>query len=88
MTSYLLYKSRLVPPFIAVLGMIGGPLIFSCGLLVTLGLFEQISLWGALLAIPVFAYEMSLAIWLLAKGFNATPMVAAPEQNLFQLASS
>jgi hypothetical protein len=49
MTSYLLYKSKLVPLFVSVLGLVGGPLIFSCGLLVTLGLFDQISVWGALL---------------------------------------
>jgi hypothetical protein len=26
--------------------------------------------WGALFAIPVFVYEMVLAIWLIIKGFN------------------
>jgi hypothetical protein len=88
MTSYLLYKSKLVPHFIAVLGLVGGPLIFCCGLLVTLGLFDQLSVWGALLAIPVFAYEMSLAIWLIAKGFKVTSVAAAPLQNLFKLAAS
>jgi hypothetical protein len=88
MTSYLLYKSRLVPRFISVLGMAGGPLIFCCGLLVTLGLFDQISVWGAMLAVPVFAYEMILAIWLIAIGFNATPVASVSKQNLFKLAAS
>ena len=88
MTSYLLYKSNLVPRFVSVLGLVGGSLIFSCGVLVTLGLFAQISVWGALFAIPVFAYEMSLAIWLIAKGFKATPIASAPMQNLFKLASN
>ena len=72
MTGYLLYKSKLVPRFISILGMIGGPMIFMCAILVTFGLFPQLSLWGGLLAMPVFVYEMSLAIRLLTKGFNET----------------
>ncbi|MFZ1677913.1 MAG: DUF4386 domain-containing protein [Saprospiraceae bacterium] len=71
MTSYLLYKSKLVPRFISMLGLIGGPFIFVCGVMVMFGVFLQISLWGVLLAIPVFLYEMSLAVRLLVKGFKA-----------------
>jgi hypothetical protein len=86
MTAYLLHRSTLVPRFISILGLIGGPMIFLCGVLVTLGLFDQISPPGTLLALPVFAYEMSLAIWLVVKGFNqiSTP---APLNNLYKLAS-
>lgn len=71
MTAYLLYSSRLVPRFISILGLAGGPLIFGCGILVMFGVFPQVSHWAGLLAIPVFLYEMSLAIWLLTRGFNA-----------------
>ena len=72
MMSYVLYKSKLVPSFIYLLGLVGGPLIFACALLVMFGIFPQISAWGALLAIPVFAYEMTLAVWLIGKGFNSS----------------
>jgi hypothetical protein len=72
MTSYLLFKLRLVPRFITALGLVGGPLISTCGVLVMFGVFPQISIWGVLLAIPVFLYEMSLAIWLISKGFNSS----------------
>ena len=27
-------------------------------------------MWGSVAAIPVFAWEMSLAVWLIAKGFK------------------
>lgn len=72
LTGYLLYRSKLVPRFISILGMIGGLLITSCGVMIMFGLFTQTSLWGGLLAIPVFVYEMSLAIRLLSRGFNKT----------------
>ena len=76
MTAYLLHQSKLVPRIISTLGLVGGPLISTCGILVVFGVFSQVSVWAGLLAIPVFLYEMSLAIWLLVKGFNspATPV--------------
>ena len=70
--SYFLYDSKLVPRFISVLGLVGGSLIFSCALLVMFGVFLQDSTWGAILGIPVFAYEMSLAVWLIVKGFKSS----------------
>jgi hypothetical protein len=70
MTSYLLYKSKLVPGFISILGMVAGPLISASGILVMFGMYDQISIQGALASLPVFSYEMLLAIWLIAKGFN------------------
>jgi hypothetical protein len=72
MMSCFLYKSKLVPRFISLLGLIGGPLIFACAVLVMFGVFPQISVWGAILAIPVFTYEMTLAVWLIVKGFNSS----------------
>jgi len=72
MMSYLLYKSKLVPRFIYVLGLGGGSLILACALLVMFGVFPQISVWGGLFAIPVFLYEMILAVWLIGKGFNSS----------------
>ena len=72
MMSYFLYDSKLVPRFISVLGLAGGFLILACALLVMFGIFLQVSTWGAILSIPVFAYEMSLAVWLIVKGFNSS----------------
>ncbi|WP_426448295.1 DUF4386 domain-containing protein [Paenibacillus sp. S-38] len=72
MYSYIFYKSRLVPRFIPILGMTGAALIFSCSLLVMFGVIEQLSVWGAVLALPVAANEMILAVWLLVRGFNGS----------------
>jgi hypothetical protein len=37
---------------------------------VLFGLYDQISVWGPITTIPVFAWEMPLAVWLIAKGFK------------------
>jgi hypothetical protein len=71
--AYLLRRSGLVSPFIPVLGLIGGPLVFASGAAVMFGVYEQISVWAALAAVPVFAWEICLAIHLVAKGFRPVP---------------
>lgn len=65
--AYLMYMSGLVPEFIAVSGLIGGPLIFASATAVLFGLYKQGSVWSTIAAIPVFAWEISLAVWLIVK---------------------
>jgi hypothetical protein len=40
------------------------------------GLYQQISVWSAITAVPVFAWEICLALYLIVKGFRPS---AAPE---------
>lgn len=74
MYSYIFYKTKLVPRFIAILGMTGATLVFVCALLVMFDVIEQVSVWGGLLALPVAANEMILAVWLIMKGFNSSAL--------------
>ncbi|MBT2701215.1 DUF4386 domain-containing protein [Bacillus sp. ISL-40] len=76
MYSYIFYKSKLVPRFIPILGMTGATLVFICALLVMFGVIQQVSVWGAILALPVAANEMILAVWLIVKGFNESALVS------------
>lgn len=73
--AYLLYRSGLVSRFIAVLGLVGGPLVFVSGAAQLFGLYEQISVWAFGAAIPVFAWEICLALHLIVRGFQ--PSVAS-----------
>jgi hypothetical protein len=68
--AYLMYKSCLVPRFIPVLGLVGGPLVFVYNAAKMFGISEQILLWVSIGVVPIFAWELSLAIWLIVKGFN------------------
>ena len=66
----LMFASRLIPRPIAILGMVGGAVITISTVLVLFGAYGQFSAIGLLVALPVFAWEVSLAFWLLVKGFN------------------
>ena len=76
--GYLMYSSGLVPRAMAVLGLMGGPLIIASGVAVLLGVIEAGSVWQAIATIPEFFWELSLGIWLTVKGFN--PSVIASEK--------
>ncbi|MGK7377186.1 DUF4386 domain-containing protein [Planococcus sp. 1R117A] len=84
MYSYIFYQTRLVPRFISVLGIIGAICVFVCALLVMFDVIEQVSLWGGILAVPVAATEMILAVWLIVKGFNEPALASmAAKKNAF-----
>ena len=68
--AYLMYKSRLVPQFIPVLGLVGGPLVFAINVAKLFGIYGQFPSWAAIAVIPIFAWEVTLALWLIAKGFK------------------
>jgi hypothetical protein len=79
--AYLMYTSRLVPRVIAVLGLVGGPLVCVSGVAVMFGLWDaDLSTQSLLMALPVFAWEVSLAVFLIVRGFRSsgTTSDAAP----------
>jgi Domain of unknown function (DUF4386) len=67
--GYLMYTSRLVPRGMAVLGLIGGPLIIVTGVGVLLGVLEEGGVWQVAV-IPEFFWELLLGIWPIVRGFN------------------
>lgn len=71
--AWMVLRSGLVPRWIPVLGLVAGPLIFASATAVLAGLYEQVSVAGTVAALPVFAWEMSLAVYFLARGFRPEP---------------
>jgi hypothetical protein len=67
--NYLLYKSKLIPRWIAVLGLIGGVLWLATAPLRMFGFNSEPM---EFLALPIAAQEMILAVWLIVKGFNSS----------------
>jgi hypothetical protein len=74
--GYLMYRSDLVPRGMAMLGLIGGPLIIASFVAVLFGAYEQVSLWSGIATIPEFFWELSLGIYLIVKGFKPSPITA------------
>jgi hypothetical protein len=70
----LMYRSRLVPRVIPVLGLIGAPPLIAAVFATLLGGSvppPSVALLGAL---PVAAWELSLGVWLVVKGFRPSPI--------------
>lgn len=67
----LLYQSRLVPRILPVLGFIGAPLLVASTMATLFGANEYGSAMSGLLTLPIAAWELSLGIYLVVKGFRA-----------------
>src|SRR5215210_3225895 len=80
--GYLMYRSGLVPRGMAMLGLIGGPLLLVAFVGVLFGAFAQVSLLPAIATIPEFLWELSLGIYLVVKGFQPSPIITAYERDV------
>ena len=67
--GYLMYRSGLVPPRMAWLGMIGGPLLLLGNLGVLFDLWDQGSA-VSILVVPEFIWEAFLGIYCAVRGFR------------------
>ena len=72
----LMYRSRLVPRVIPVIGLIGAPLLITAVFATLFGVIAQGSSLAAAAALPVAAWELSLGVWLVIKGFRPAPIIA------------
>jgi hypothetical protein len=68
--GYLMYTSRLVPRGMAVLGLIGGPVLVAAAVAILFGVIQAGSLWQVIATLPEALWELSLGIWLIVRGFN------------------
>jgi hypothetical protein len=67
--NYLLYKTKLTPKWIAILGLVGGALWLATTPVRMYGFNPE---WIDFLAAPIAFQEMILALWLIVKGFNTS----------------
>ena len=76
MLGYLMYRSGLVPRPMAILGLIGGPMLIISFVLILFGVYENGSGPAFLLALPEIAWEASLGIYAAWKGFRPSPITS------------
>ena len=77
--GYLMFRSGLVPRNMALLGVIGGPLSLIGLIFVLFGQWEQDDPQQFLFTIGEIAWELSLSIYLIFKGFKPLPNAADPD---------
>ncbi|HPW61463.1 MAG TPA: DUF4386 domain-containing protein [Cyclobacteriaceae bacterium] len=68
--STIFYKSNLVPKKLSILGITGAVMIFIGAMLELFGIISPFGSEIIVIALPIAFYEMILAGWLIAKGFN------------------
>ena len=78
--GFLLYRSRLVPRGLSLVGIVGGPLLIASYLAVMFGLLGQHASLAGLSALPVALFEFSLGVWLTVVGFNRSAMTSLSEK--------
>lgn len=68
--GYLMYRSGLVPRGMAMLGLVGGPLIVLSGIGVLFEAWDAGGMVQSIATVPEFVWELSLGIYCLVKGFR------------------
>ncbi len=70
MIYYIFYKSKLIPMWLSVWGLIGAILYLASGL------FSMFNVGLGILMAPLALQEMVMAIWLIVKGFNPSAIAS------------
>jgi hypothetical protein len=78
--GFLLYRSRLVPRALSLIGLIGAPILVAGYIAVLFGLIGQHDPLAGLSALPVALFEFSLGVWLIVKGFNPKAVAVLESQ--------
>lgn len=64
----ILFRARLVPRILPVVGFIGAPLLLASVGATLFGAVDQVSPIAGLAALPIALWEISLGVWLVVKG--------------------
>jgi hypothetical protein len=81
-----LYQSKLIPRWISGWGLIAAILWLAVGLLGMFRVITPMSTIQIVLSLPIGLQEMVMAVWLIVKGFNLSPIIDNVES--FQVAIS
>jgi hypothetical protein len=80
--GYMMYKSGLVPRWMAMFGLVGGPLLILAAILVFFDVIEGGGPIQGLMTIPEAFWELSLGIYLVVKGYRRDAPVLATDTSV------
>ena len=83
-----LWRARLVPSAIPLLGLIGAPLQLLSVLATFFGLNTQTSPLSAVAVIPIFFWELSVGLWLAIRGFRTSAQATEVDEPLHHRATA
>jgi len=66
----LMYRSRLVPRVIPTVGLVGAVLLLADVTAIFFGGYGLGTVWHGIASAPIFAWELSLGVWMAVKGFR------------------
>jgi uncharacterized protein DUF4386 len=72
-----LYRSGLVPRIIPAIGLAGAPLLVAVAVATLFGVNTQTSLLSEVATVPIFAWELSVGVYMTVKGFRPSPITDA-----------
>lgn len=76
--GFVLYRSGLVPRILPLLGLIGAPLLLASDIAIFFGLYDRAAPVAILAALPIAVWELSLGVYLTARGFKPAAVAALP----------
>lgn len=77
-----MYRFRLVPRFIPLMGLVGAPLLFASSLATMFGGHGQVSSSAFVFALPIAAWELSVGVYMIVRGFQREiPSTDAPQHD-------
>jgi hypothetical protein len=76
MLGYLMYRSGLMPRWMTLFGLVGGPLLTLSGIAVLLGVIPQFSVPQGIATLPEIVWEASVALYLTFRGFKPSPILS------------
>lgn len=77
--GYLFFRSRLVPRWMPIVGLIGAPLIILSVIARAYAANEFITVFAGIATVPIFVWELSIGLWMAIKGFRPSAL-HEPEQ--------
>jgi hypothetical protein len=73
-----MYRTGLVPRILPKIGLIGAPMLLASSMATLFGVFDQVSGWAFVAALPIAAWELSFGVWMAFKGFRPAAVAKLP----------
>ncbi|WP_369254109.1 DUF4386 domain-containing protein [Geodermatophilus amargosae] len=74
--GHALYRSGLVPRILPVIGLAGAPLLLASDVAIFFGVYDRAAPIALLAALPIAAWEFSLGVYLVVRGFRPSAVAA------------